>query len=111
MASMAVVATGRCNSPACGRCGEPETLEHLLCASTRLVRECSRDTTPYRRWGLPPAILQNLSSRPAPIYQRSGAWWSSWMRLELQPTDEREALTYPCYRPVPAILTEPRHRL
>ncbi|KAH7971652.1 hypothetical protein HPB52_001150 [Rhipicephalus sanguineus] len=57
---------GRCISPACNRCGDPETLEHLLCACPGLAQERSRVTTAYRRQGLPASTLEHFlyPSRP-----------------------------------------------
>ncbi|KAH7935561.1 hypothetical protein HPB52_009937 [Rhipicephalus sanguineus] len=57
---------GRCTSPACNRCGDPETLEHLLCACPGLAQERSRVTTAYRRQGLPASTLEHFlyPSRP-----------------------------------------------
>ncbi|KAH7946786.1 hypothetical protein HPB52_004230 [Rhipicephalus sanguineus] len=57
---------GRCTSPACNRCGDPETLEHLLCACPGLAQERSRVTTAYRRLGLPASTLEHFlyPSRP-----------------------------------------------
>ncbi|KAH7956324.1 hypothetical protein HPB52_008145 [Rhipicephalus sanguineus] len=57
---------GRCASPACSRCGDPETLEDLLCARPGLAQERSRVTTAYRRQGLPASMLEHLlfPSRP-----------------------------------------------
>ncbi|XP_037508982.1 uncharacterized protein LOC119385652 [Rhipicephalus sanguineus] len=59
-------AKGRCTSPACNRCGDPETLEHLLCACPGLAQERSRVTTAYRRQGLPASTLEHFlyPSRP-----------------------------------------------
>nr|XP_037287166.1 uncharacterized protein LOC119180127 [Rhipicephalus microplus] len=59
-------AKGRCTSPACDRCGDPETLEHLLCACPGLAQERSRLTTAYRRQGLPASTLEHFifPSRP-----------------------------------------------
>ncbi|KAH7952100.1 hypothetical protein HPB52_018392 [Rhipicephalus sanguineus] len=59
-------AKGRCASPACSRCGDPETLEHLLCACPGLAQERSRVTTAYRSQGLPASTLEHLlfPSRP-----------------------------------------------
>ncbi|XP_075743150.1 uncharacterized protein LOC142796433 [Rhipicephalus microplus] len=53
-------------SPACSRCGDPETLEHLLCACPALAQERSRVTAAYRRHGLPATTLEHLlfPSRP-----------------------------------------------
>ncbi|XP_037507057.1 uncharacterized protein LOC119383121 [Rhipicephalus sanguineus] len=57
---------GRCASPACSRCGDPETLEHLLCTCPGLAKERSTVTTAYRRQGLPATTLEHLlfPSRP-----------------------------------------------
>ncbi|KAH7961553.1 hypothetical protein HPB52_010416 [Rhipicephalus sanguineus] len=57
---------GRCASPACSRCGDPETLELLLCTCPGLAKERSTVTTAYRRQGLPATTLQHLllPSRP-----------------------------------------------
>ncbi|XP_037515483.1 uncharacterized protein LOC119391904 [Rhipicephalus sanguineus] len=59
-------AKGRCTSPACNRCGDPETLEHLLCACPGLAQERSRVPTAYRRQGLPASTLEHFlyPSRP-----------------------------------------------
>ncbi|XP_049272479.1 uncharacterized protein LOC119397303 [Rhipicephalus sanguineus] len=59
-------AKGLCASPACSRCGDPETLEHLHCACPGLAQECSRVTTAYRSQGLPASTLEHLlfPSRP-----------------------------------------------
>ncbi|KAH7944180.1 hypothetical protein HPB52_016787 [Rhipicephalus sanguineus] len=59
-------AKGLCASPACSRCGDPETLEPLLCACPGLAQERSRVTTAYRRQGLPASALEHLlfPSRP-----------------------------------------------
>ncbi|KAH7975752.1 hypothetical protein HPB52_004672 [Rhipicephalus sanguineus] len=48
------------------RCGDPETLEHLLCACPGLAQERSRFTTAYRSQGLPASTLEHLlfPSRP-----------------------------------------------
>ncbi|KAH7972417.1 hypothetical protein HPB52_011974 [Rhipicephalus sanguineus] len=75
-------AKGRCASPACSRCGDPETLEHLLCDCPALAQERSRVTTAYRRQDLPAFTLEQCSSRPVPTCQHSGAWWSSWTKRE-----------------------------
>ncbi|KAH7948537.1 hypothetical protein HPB52_024101 [Rhipicephalus sanguineus] len=42
------------------RCGDPETLEHLLCACPGLAQERSRVTTAYRSQGLPASTLEHL---------------------------------------------------
>ncbi|KAH7947975.1 hypothetical protein HPB52_017312 [Rhipicephalus sanguineus] len=57
---------GCCASPACSRCGDPETLEHLLCTCPGLAKESSTVTTAYRRQGLPATTLEHLlfPSRP-----------------------------------------------
>ncbi|KAH7957117.1 hypothetical protein HPB52_015487 [Rhipicephalus sanguineus] len=57
---------GLCASPACSRCGDPETLEHLLCVCPGLAQERSRVTTAYRSQGLPASTLEHLlfPSRP-----------------------------------------------
>ncbi|KAH7942774.1 hypothetical protein HPB52_001128 [Rhipicephalus sanguineus] len=49
-----------------GRCGDPETLEHLLCSCPGLAKERSTVTTVYRRQGLPATTLEHLlfPSRP-----------------------------------------------
>ncbi|XP_037529359.1 uncharacterized protein LOC119406700 [Rhipicephalus sanguineus] len=59
-------AKGLCASPACSHCGDPETLEHLLCACPGLAQERSRVTTVYRSQGLPASTLEHLlfPSRP-----------------------------------------------
>ncbi|XP_049267217.1 RNA-directed DNA polymerase from mobile element jockey [Rhipicephalus sanguineus] len=59
-------AKGRCTSPACSRCGDPETLEHLLCACPGLAQERSRVIAAYRSQGLPASTLEHLlfPSRP-----------------------------------------------
>ncbi|XP_049270066.1 uncharacterized protein LOC125757867 [Rhipicephalus sanguineus] len=72
-------AKGLCAYPACSRCGDPETLEHLLCACPGLAQERSRVTTAYRSQGLP---ASTCSSPRVPTCQHSGAWWSSWTRRE-----------------------------
>ncbi|KAH7972886.1 hypothetical protein HPB52_018477 [Rhipicephalus sanguineus] len=48
------------------RCGDPETLEHLLCTCPGLAKERSTVTTAYRRQGLPATTLEHLlfPSRP-----------------------------------------------
>ncbi|XP_075732420.1 uncharacterized protein LOC119185098 [Rhipicephalus microplus] len=66
-------AKGLCSSPACTRCGDPETLEHLLCACPDLAQERLRAYTAYRRQGLPVSTLENLlfPARPHPAALRS----------------------------------------
>nr|XP_037284109.1 uncharacterized protein LOC119176867 [Rhipicephalus microplus] len=61
-------AKGLCPSPACSRCGDPKTLEHLLCACPGLAQERLRAYTAYRRQGLPVSTLEDLlfPSRPHP---------------------------------------------
>ncbi|XP_065296498.1 uncharacterized protein [Dermacentor albipictus] len=53
-------AKGRATSPACKRCGDPETLEHLLCTCPSLAQERSRVINTYRRHGLPAATETDL---------------------------------------------------
>ncbi|XP_037505571.1 uncharacterized protein LOC119381893 [Rhipicephalus sanguineus] len=53
-------AKGRGTSPACSRCGDPETLEHLICACPDLAQERSRVTAAYRREGLPASTLAHF---------------------------------------------------
>ncbi|XP_075535232.1 uncharacterized protein LOC142570786 [Dermacentor variabilis] len=53
-------AKGRSTSPACKRCGDPETLEHLLCACPSLAQERSTVMNTYRRQGLPAATETDL---------------------------------------------------
>ncbi|KAH7935507.1 hypothetical protein HPB52_009394 [Rhipicephalus sanguineus] len=57
---------GRCASPACSHCGDPETPEHLLCTCPGLAKERSTVTIAYRRQGLPATTLEHLlfPSRP-----------------------------------------------
>ncbi|XP_075723786.1 uncharacterized protein LOC142765866 [Rhipicephalus microplus] len=66
-------AKGLCPSPACSRCGDPETLEHLLCACPGLAQERLRAYTAYRRQGLPVSTLEHLlfPSPPHPATLRS----------------------------------------
>nr|XP_037270233.1 uncharacterized protein LOC119161824 [Rhipicephalus microplus] len=66
-------AKGLCPSPACSRCGDPETLEHRLCACPGLAQERLRAYTAYRRQGLPVYTLEDLlfPSRPHPAALRS----------------------------------------
>ncbi|XP_075735269.1 uncharacterized protein LOC119170629 [Rhipicephalus microplus] len=66
-------AEGLCPSPACSRCGDPETLEHLLCACPGLAQERLRAYAAYRRQGLPVSTLEHLlfSSRPHTAALRS----------------------------------------
>uniref|UniRef100_A0A224ZAC4 Tick transposon n=1 Tax=Rhipicephalus zambeziensis TaxID=60191 RepID=A0A224ZAC4_9ACAR len=51
---------GRSRSPACERCGDPETLEHLLCGCPGLAQERSKLTTTYRQQGLPATTVDEL---------------------------------------------------
>ncbi|XP_070385097.1 uncharacterized protein [Dermacentor albipictus] len=53
-------AKGRATSPACKRCGDPETLEHLLYACPSLAQERSTVINTYRRHGLPAATQTDL---------------------------------------------------
>ncbi|XP_065307841.1 uncharacterized protein [Dermacentor albipictus] len=46
-------AKGRIASPACRRCDDAETLEHLLCTCLALAQECAPVTATYRQYGLP----------------------------------------------------------
>nr|XP_037283698.1 uncharacterized protein LOC119176493 [Rhipicephalus microplus]XP_037283699.1 uncharacterized protein LOC119176493 [Rhipicephalus microplus] len=57
---------GCCASPASSRCGDPETLEHLICACPALAQERSRVTAAYQRHSLPATTLEHLlfPSRP-----------------------------------------------
>ncbi|KAH7947816.1 hypothetical protein HPB52_016001 [Rhipicephalus sanguineus] len=87
---------GRCASPACSRCGDPETLEHLLCTCPGLAKERSTVTTAYTGGrAFLPLPWSTSSSHPVPIYQRSGAWRISSRRRESRPTTETGALAPP----------------
>nr|XP_037288241.1 uncharacterized protein LOC119181158 [Rhipicephalus microplus] len=66
-------ANGLCPSPSCSRCGDPKTLEHLLCACPGLAQERLKAYPAYRRQGLPISTLEHLlfPSRPHPAALRS----------------------------------------
>ncbi|XP_075556517.1 uncharacterized protein LOC142588562 [Dermacentor variabilis] len=53
-------AKARATSPGCKRCGDPETMEHLLCSCRSLAQERSRVINTYRRHGLPAATETDL---------------------------------------------------
>lgn len=63
-------AKGRSSSPACERCGDPETLEHLLCACPALAQDRSKVITAYRQQGLPAATISDLLF-PSPPHLRA----------------------------------------
>ncbi|KAH7986190.1 hypothetical protein HPB52_025144 [Rhipicephalus sanguineus] len=53
--------------PPCSRCGDPETLEHLLCTCPGLAKERSTVTTAYWRQGLPAATMEHLLFPSCPL--------------------------------------------
>ncbi|XP_075553446.1 uncharacterized protein LOC142586063 isoform X3 [Dermacentor variabilis] len=57
-------AKGQLASPSCRRCGDPDTLEHLLCTCPALAQERSRVTRAYRLQGLPAGSLSDLLFPP-----------------------------------------------
>ncbi|XP_070378184.1 uncharacterized protein [Dermacentor albipictus] len=58
-------AKGRIASPACRRCGDAETLEHLLCTCPALAQERAPVTATYRRYGLP--ATSDTPALPGPL--------------------------------------------
>ncbi|XP_037512374.1 uncharacterized protein LOC119389243 [Rhipicephalus sanguineus] len=53
-------AKGRISSPSCSRCGDIETLDHLLCSCPALAQERAAVTAAYRRYGLPSSTTNQL---------------------------------------------------
>ncbi|KAH7961661.1 hypothetical protein HPB52_011172 [Rhipicephalus sanguineus] len=62
LAATRLHANGRVPSPACRRRGNPETLEHLVCARPDLVKECLKLNTLYRQQSLPAGTFSDLLS-------------------------------------------------
>ncbi|KAH7943546.1 hypothetical protein HPB52_009202 [Rhipicephalus sanguineus] len=53
-------AKGRISSPSCSRCGDVETLDHLLCSCPALAQERAAVTAAYRHYGLPSSTTHQL---------------------------------------------------
>uniref|UniRef100_L7LZH7 Putative tick transposon n=1 Tax=Rhipicephalus pulchellus TaxID=72859 RepID=L7LZH7_RHIPC len=52
--------TGRCSSPACRRCGDEETLEHIICSCPALAAERRVMASRYRLLGLPATTAEDF---------------------------------------------------
>lgn len=51
---------GRCSSPACRRCGDDETLDHIICACPALAAERRLMARRYRLLGLPATTVEDF---------------------------------------------------